>query len=106
MQCTSIYVGLNDGVTHEQKYGTERYLSLLRNVCRSYHAAFSVHEEHGGYFHEDGSYVEENTLVLQLMDAPDQTVRDIAGDLCAFFRQESVLVTSAPAEVYFVKEEL
>ena len=28
MQCTSIYVGLNDGVTHEQKYGTERFRRL------------------------------------------------------------------------------
>ncbi len=106
MKQTSIYVGLNDADTHEQKKGTQTYLSILKSVCRAYHVAFSVHTVDGGYFHEDGSYVEETTLVLTLMDAPDETVGEIAKDLCAFFHQESVMVTCAEAQVHFVRESL
>lgn len=105
MQST-IYVGLNDAETGVQKFDTEKYVSILKNVCRSYQVAFSMHRLGGGYFHEDGRYTEENTLALMLMDVPQQTVTEIAKDLCAFFRQESVMVTSSPCSVVFVKESL
>ena len=68
--------------------------------------AFSVQVINGGYFHEDGRYTEENTLVLTLLNIEEKTVIEIAKDLCAFFNQESVMVTSAPSSVIFVKEKI
>ena len=106
MKSTTIYIGLNDADTHVQKFDTEKYLSVLKKVCYAYHTAFSVHTVDGGYFHEDGSYVEETTLALTLMDVPEETVREMARDLCSFFHQESVMVTESASEVYFVKENL
>ena len=103
---TTIYVGLNDSETGVRKFDTETYLSILKNVCRNYGVAFSVHLINGGYFHEDGRYVEELTLSLMLMGTPEETVMEIAKDLCAFFHQESVMVTSAPCSTVFVKESL
>lgn len=106
MQQTTIFVGLNDADTHVQKFDTERYLSILKKVCRAYRVAFSVNTVNGGYFHDDGSYVEETTLSLTLLDVPKETVTEIAQDLCAFFHQESVLVTEAAANAYFIREQL
>ena len=103
---STIYIGLNDADTGAQKFDTEKYLSILKNVCRNYQVPFSVHRIDGGYFHEDGRYAEENTLSLMLMDVPEETVLEIAKDLCAFFHQESVLVTSSPCSAVFVKEQL
>ncbi len=103
---TTIYIGLNDGETGVQKFDTEKYLSILKMVCRSYHIPFSVQRIEGGYFHENGMYVEEMTLALTMMNVPMETVNEIAKDLCAFFNQESVMVTSAPCSVVFVKENL
>ena len=103
---TIIYVGLSDSDTHEQKYDTERYLSILKNVCKSYHVGFSVHSVSGGYFHDDGSYVDENSLVLTLLDADGAVVKEIAKDLCVFFHQESVMVTSGESEIFYVRENL
>lgn len=103
---STIYIGLNDAETGVQKFNTEKYLSILKNVCRSYEAAFSVHTINGGYFHEDGRYTEENTLALMLTDVPKTVVTEIAKDLCAFFHQESVMVISSPCEVVFVQERL
>ena len=99
-----IYVGLNDATRHEQLFEKERYVSVLKNVCRSYRTAFSFDVINGGYFHEDGTYVEENSLELTLLDVSDELVKEIAKDLCAFFHQESVMVVYSEPEVEFIQE--
>ena len=106
MKETKIYVGLNDAETLSQRYDTERYLSLLKKVCFSYHIPFSVSINEGGFFHDNGDYTEETTLVLTLMDIEDGIVNDIAKDLCVFFHQESVMITSGEVRSYFVEEKL
>lgn len=45
------------------------------------------------YFHENGEYIEEKTLILTLIDAEKDIVRKIAETLCRQFEQESVLIT-------------
>ena len=47
---STIYIGLNDADTGVQKFSTEKYLSILKNVCRNYQVAFSIHRINGGYF--------------------------------------------------------
>ena len=103
---TCIYVGLNDSKTLKQEHVTSQYISVLKNVCKSYHIPFSFYLSQGGYLHEDGRYTEENSLKLTLMDVPEQTVTELAKDLCAFFHQESVMVTFAPTKVVFIKETI
>ena len=103
---TEIYVGLNDSETYEQRFITDKYLSILKNVCKNYGVAFSVSTINGGYFHENGTYVEENSLVRTLLDTPSETISEIAKDLCVFFRQESVMVVTSDVEWGFVEEKL
>ena len=103
---TTIYIGMNDSETGVQKFESEKYVSILKNVCKSYKVGFSIQEINGGYFHEDGRFTEENALMLTLIDVPEQTVIDLAKDLCAFFHQDSVMVTSAPTSVVFIKETI
>ena len=38
---TKIYVGLNDSVEKKQLLETEKYVSVLRNVCYGYNTPFS-----------------------------------------------------------------
>lgn len=101
-----IYVGLNDSETKKQRFETDRYKGIMKDVCRSYHVAFSVGISEGGYYHDDGEYTEETSLVLALIDADPAVVREIAKDLCAFFHQESVLVTQTRIDGEFVREEI
>ena len=105
-QQATIYVGLNDRNSGVQEFDTEKYLSILKSTCRNYRVAFSVQIINGGYFHEDGRYVEERTLVLRLIDVPNDTITEIAKDLCFFFNQESVMVTLNSISVVFIKENL
>ena len=103
---TKIYVGLNDSVTKSQIFETEKYVSILRNVCFAYHMPFSFDVEEGGYIHENGDITKETTLVLILIDAKKKTVNEIAKDLCVFFHQESVMITEDLVRTYFVSESL
>lgn len=48
----------------------------------------------GGYFHDDGTWVDENTLLVTLIGTPGKMVYKIAKDLCNAFNQESVMFTS------------
>ena len=102
----TIYIGLNDADTGSQKFETEKYVSILRRVCQSYHVAFSFHLTTGGYVHDDGRYTEENTLQLMLLNAEEATVTEIAKDLCTFFHQESVMVTKSACSVVFIRDSL
>ena len=90
---TRLYIGLNDAETKKQMFATEQYVNQLKKLCFTYHVPFSVAFEEGGYFHENGEYVEEKTLVLTLIDAELEIIQKIAKDLCRLFNQESVLVT-------------
>ena len=97
---------MNDSETGIQEFDSEKYITILKNACRMYKVAFSVQEISGGYFREDGSYTEENTLMLMLMDVSEETVNELAKDLCAFFNQESIMITSSPTTVFFIKETI
>ena len=56
--------------------------------------------------HEDGEYTQETTLILSLIDVEKEEVDEMVRNLCAFFHQESVLVTEELVKAYFVKEQL
>ena len=103
---TKIYIGLTDPDTGVQKFDTEKYRSILKTVCINYKVGFSVQLINGGYFHEDGNFTEERALLLTLLNVPKQTVEEIAKDLCAFFNQDSVMITSSENSIYYVKERL
>ena len=101
-----IYIGLNDSEKKEQLFETSRYVSVLKNVCRNYGIPFSFSIIEGGYMHDSGEYTQETSLVLTLIDVDQEIVREIAEDLCVFFKQESVLVTSGNVESYSIRGKL
>lgn len=88
-----IYVGLCDRDSHEQIYDTETYKEALKNICRNHKSPFSLQVIEGGYFHNDGSWVDENTLLITLIGTPQIVVYKIAKEVCTAFHQESVMIT-------------
>ena len=101
-----IYVGLRDRESREQMFDTEKYKSILKNVCKNYQAPFSLQVIEGGYFHDDGSWVDESTLLITLIDTPQKKVYEIARDVCTFFHQESVMITCTPMFRFNVRDGL
>ena len=101
-----ISVGLHDKDSHEQRFDTEKYKSILKNVCKNSRTAFSMQVIEGGYFHEDGTWVEENTLLITLIGTPRRKVYEIARDVCTFFNQESVMITATKVLTFNVHDPL
>ncbi len=87
-----IYVGLLDKDTRKQMFDISDYKLRLREICKVYKAPFFVTFMEGGYFHDDGSWVEENSLMVTLLNVPEDTVYSIARDICEKFHQESVII--------------
>ena len=106
MNEVKIYVGLNDKDTKEQKFSSDRYINLLKQVCYNYQTPFSFVLHQGGYFHKNGDYVQENTIVISFIDIDMDIANEIAKDLCVFFNQESVLVTTGDVEKHFISEKI
>ena len=106
MKKTEIYIGLNDQDTKKQEFATEKYISILKNVCISYRVPFSFNLIQGGYLHASGAYTQENTLVLSLIGVEKELVEEIAKDLCVFFHQESVLIATGEVETYNIRDQL
>ena len=106
MKEVKIYVGLNDKDTKEQKFDSDKYIRVLKQVCYNYQTPFSFVLQEGGYFHENGDYVQENTIVISFIDIDMDVANEIAKDLCAFFNQESVLVTTGNVEKHFISENI
>ncbi|MBR1827984.1 MAG: hypothetical protein IJ781_00540 [Atopobiaceae bacterium] len=103
---TKIYVGLNDADTKQQKFEIDRYVTVLKRVCVEYGIPFSFDLQQGGYLHEDGTYTEEQSIVLTFIDVAPETIEEVAKDLCVFFNQESVLITKGQIEAFFIKESI
>ena len=101
-----IYVGLNDKDILKQMFSTEQFCRIAKLVCRNYAGAYSMNVIQGGYIHENGDFTEENTIVLTLIDVTKEQVDEIAKDLCAFFRQESVMVNKDVISSYMVHSPL
>jgi len=98
-----IYVGLLDKDTREQMYEIEDYKLRLRGICKTYKAPFSVTFMEGGYFHDDGSWVDENSLMVTLLNVPEDTVYAIARGICEEFHQESVIIVMGLVVDYNVR---
>lgn len=103
---TKIYIGLNDATTKQQKHNTDTYVDIMKYVCKSHHVPFAFSISEGGYLHENGDYTQERILLISLMDVDKQIAESIAKDLCAFFHQESVMVTESVVNVSFIKDNL
>lgn len=103
---TKIYIGLNDSLTNQQEHNTEIYVNVMKYVCQSHHVSFSFIITEGGYVHENGNYTQEQTLILSLFDVDKNIAEAIAKDLCAFFHQETVMVTESMVHVSLIKDDL
>ena len=105
MQEYSIYVGLNDQATRRQMFETEKYVKILKYICKAYRAAFSFNVIEGGYVYENGDLENETSLHISLLNQTEENVNAIAGDLCTFFNQESVLIVTSEVNWYYVNGE-
>lgn len=101
-----ITVGMKDSETKKQELTSSRIQSLICTICRGYRMGYTTEFMRGGYFHEDGTFVAEESLCITLIGADDAMTESIAKDLCAFLNQETVLVTREVVDCRVIKDKV
>ena len=106
VQRYTISIGMNDSESYEQKFETERILKLVSRCCKEYGMCYSYSIQTGGYIHDNGTFVTENSIVLVCIDEKEEKINELAKDICCFLNQESVLVTVDKVVRYYISEKI
>ncbi len=92
MKKFTLYCGLNDKDTHQQEIGTLDAAKIVRNTCLAHADGATIFEADGIYKHQDGTFVLEKTLRVELMMVEQSIVRKIVDMLKVMLNQESIAV--------------
>lgn len=88
------------------KYSTEKLIYLIKNVCKNYVGEFSIQVVDCGFCYTDGNFRTQHKLAVSFIGADKAQINELAGDLCAFFNQESVDIELSDYERYSVSDSL
>ena len=92
MRKFTLYMGLNDKDTKNQKISTVEAYKIAINIIKAFTEGGTIFEAHGFYTHQDGSVTIEPTLRIELMFIEKSTVQAIVNQLKTAFNQESIAV--------------
>lgn len=95
-----LYVGLNDKKTKTQKIQTLDAYAIVNNLLLTYVEGATVTQGQGIYKHENGNFVIENTLIIELLFTDEQTIQKIANDLKRILNQETIAIQKQVIDSY------
>ena len=85
-------IGLNDQHTKTQKYDTITAYKMIENILTQYTEGYTIYETHGGYKHEDGTFITETSLRVELSFIAETQVYIIANHIKYQLNQESIVL--------------
>ena len=87
-------------------YSTGKLIHLIQTICKSYVGKFTVDKVDTGYIFENGVMRRNDCFVLNFFDTDEDTVNNIAADLCAFFKCNDVYISRREEYRHTVKESI
>jgi len=97
-----IYIGCIDNQLRDQELVSE---DELRDMVSSFFERnkidFSIFSAKGGYLHDDGSFVTENTLCISIIGSSDETIIKLAKNLSMYMNQENSMVVKHNIQTKF-----
>ena len=89
----TLYVGLNDKDSKIQKVNTVEAYKIIENLLLNLNVeGATIFEAKGLYKHENGEYVTENTLKIEIMFVEKPIVKQLVDSIELILNQESVAV--------------
>ena len=92
MKKFTLYLGLNDKETKMQKIQTVEAFKIVSNLIASRFDGGTIFEADGVYKHDNGAYVIEKTLRIELLFVERPEVVEFVKVLKEVFNQESIAV--------------
>ena len=95
----TLYMGLNDKETKMQKIATTEAYKIVENILRDtgYNGA-TIFEANGLYKHDNGQFVVEKTLRIEILDFENKGFQSLVSTLKLVFNQESIAVENSLIE--------
>ncbi len=92
MEKWTLYLGLNDKDKKVQLVSTLEAYKVCLNILKNYTDGATIFEANGLYKHEDGTFVIEKTLRIELLFIQKKEVVQLVEELKKVFNQESIAV--------------
>ncbi len=92
MEKFTLYLGLNDKDTKVQQISTVEAYKIVSNLIASRFDGGTIFAANGVYRHENGTFVTEKTLRIELLFAEFDEVKKFVEALKEIFNQESIAV--------------
>lgn len=84
-------IGLNDKDTKQQKYDIVTCYKMVETTLKKYVDGYTIYQAQGYYKHENGEFVSENSLRVELLFTRETIVKKIAKDIKIILNQESIV---------------
>ena len=97
----NLYLGLRDKDTKQYRIGLVEAYKVAENILLSHVDGATIYEGNGIFKHENGTVVQEKSLIITLFGTDDSTIRKIVDDLKRAFNQESVALETVNSVVNF-----
>ena len=87
-----ILIGCHDSQLLDEVVSEDELRETVTRFFRQKNIDFSVYSAKGGYFHDDGRFISENSLCINIIGACDLDIIRLAKSLSMFMNQECSLV--------------
>ena len=87
-----IFIGCYDSQLRDEIVSGHELMEMVGNYFRKKEIDFSMYNAHGGFIYDDGSFVSENTLCINIIGAYGLDIIGLAKNLSMFMNQECALV--------------
>lgn len=96
-----IYIGCYDAQQHEETVSVDELREMVMRFFRQKKINFTIYSSKGGYIYDDGRFISENTLCIDLIGAGDLDIIKLAKALSTYMNQECSLVIKEPVKAKY-----
>ena len=87
-----IYIGCRDSQLRDVIISEDELREIIVQFFKKKKIDFTLFSAQGGYLHEDGMFVSENTICINIIGNNDLNIIKLAKSLSMFMNQEYALV--------------
>ena len=97
-----IYIGCIDNQLRDKEVVSEDELrAMVSSFFERNKTDFSIFSAKGGYLHDDGWFVTENTLCISIIDSSDTDIIKLTKNFSMFMNQENSMIVKQKIQTKF-----
>ena len=87
-----IYIGCHDSQLRDELVSDDELKEMVADFFRRKEIDFSMFSAKGGYLHEDGTFISENSLCINIIGSQEMDIIRLAKNLSMYMNQECSMI--------------